>query len=148
MKKGLWFYLVILLFLAAGADTLILKTKYLPSATTQNFSASSSRHIFVGGNTGTVDVTTASNGYYRIKSGDVFAEGKYITGDYFQNVTQLPVGQWVIEEGNTISFTAVSPTPIDVTLIATAGTLILTIIMTLLLSWMLFLFGVLVASDL
>jgi hypothetical protein len=135
------------LFLAAGADTLILKTEYLPSATTQNFSASSNRHIFVGGNTGTVDVTTASNGYYRIKSGDVFTEGEYITGDYFQNVTQLPVGQWVIEEGNTISFTAVSPTLIDVTLIATTETFIVTIIMTLMLSALLFCFGLLIAND-
>lgn len=147
MKKGLWIYLVVLLLLAAGADTLILKTKYLPPATTQNFSTNSNSDIFVGGNTGTVDVTTASDGYYRIKSGDVFTEGEYITGDYFQNVTQLPVGQWVIEEGNTISFTAVSPTPIDVTLIATTVTFILTIIVTLLVSALLFCFGLMIAND-
>jgi len=147
MTKGLWIYLVILLLLATGIDTLVLKTEYLPSATTQNFSTSSSRNIFVNGNTGLIDVTTASSGYFRVRSGDAVAEGEHITGKYFQNVTQLPIGQWDIEDGDFISFTAVSQNPISVTLVANADLYLATILYTLLLSAGFFLFGMVITDS-
>jgi hypothetical protein len=148
MTKGLWIYLVILLLIAAVVDVLIIKTDYLPLSTTQNFSTTNYRDIFVDSSAGLIDVTTASEGYYRIKSGDVTVEGEYIVGDYFQNTAKLPVGQWVIEDcESTISFKVVSPTPITVVLVSTTAAIILTITISLFLSVLLFVFGWILASD-
>lgn len=147
MKKGLWIYLAVLVVIAVVSDFLILKTVYLPSATTQNFSTSDDRVIMVsGGNGEMVSVTTASDGYYRIRSGSVIIEGQYLTGDYFQREAQLPVGQWVIEDGSKISFTAVSPSPISVTLTATTDLYFATIIVTILVVMILFFYGVIIVS--
>lgn len=141
MKKGFVIYLVVLLLLVTGIDYLLLSTRYLEPAKTQNFSSGPEHSILIKSDSDTVNVITASNGYYRIKSEDVVIEGEHITGDMFQNNSTLPVGRWVQEDGENVSYTVTSATPTTVTLTSTVVNNIYVVIVTLLVTVMFYFLG-------
>ena len=132
MKKNLLVILVVLILLGIGVDYLLLKTYQSTPQTVLSFSTDSGHKILITGTTDRVDVVTASDDYYRFKSSGYVVEGMHITGDYFQNFSTIQAGQWIIESGDTVSFTVYSPVPITVTLVATVTYTILVILTTLL----------------
>jgi len=132
MKKNLLVALVVLILIGIGVDYLILKTYQSTPQTILSFSTGSGHRIFIDGTTDMVDVVTASDDYYRFKSNGYVVEGQHITGNYFQNVSTMQAGKWIIESGDTISFTVYSPVPITATLTATTAYATLVILTTLL----------------
>ena len=141
MKTGLSIYLVILILAATVIDFFILKTTSFPPSNTQEFSASTDRHIYVRGDVESMEVTTAATGYYRISSGEAVLEGEHLIGDYFQGKAQLSPGEWVIEDGETITFSVTSSVPVSVELVSTAGTYWACILITVVLAALFFFLG-------
>ena len=70
MKKGLWIYLLVLVLLATTVDYFVLKTNYIIPEENKSYSLNSNRYWSVSASMPEVDIITASNGYYRIKSDD------------------------------------------------------------------------------
>ena len=132
MKKGLLIYTIILLVAAIVIDFMILKPRSIPASTTHAITVGD-RYITVSGNTDEVNATTASEGYYRYRSGDALVEGQFISGNYFQNTSTVPVGRWIIESHREqVSFTISSTAPVSLFLVSTPDRYFATILLTVL----------------
>lgn len=148
MKKGLLIYLVVLVFIVAVIDFFILKSVSYPASTLHKVTLVS-REITISGNTDTVKVTTASNGYYRYLAVDSVIEGEYVTGSYFQNTSIIPVGKWIIESvsGDGISFTISSGVPVTLQLVSTPQLYLLTVFLSLAIVTDMFILGRFLSLD-
>lgn len=148
MKKGLWIYLFVLIVIATAINLAVLSPRVLSPATTQNFSISTLQYAMVSNDVDTINVTTASgSGYYRVRAGDSFSEGKHVTGKYFLDNNQLQAGKWIVEAGDSVSITATSPVLISITLFATAGLYQLVIFLSVALIGLFFLFGLFATGN-
>lgn len=95
-----------------------------------------------------VDIITASNGYYRIKSGDATIEGEHVTGNYFQKTARLPVGKWIVDDNELpISITFPSQPLVVIVSKPTLGAYIGYIFMTFYFGAILFIIGIAVAKN-
>lgn len=145
MSKLVTIWAIAIVVVAIVVDVLILMPTTSPSSTVQTFSTSSNWHTVVSGSPDLVEVTTASQDYYLIRSGDYISEGKHLAGSFFQDKTQLPMGEWVIEIADyDVSFTVISSTPIIVSQYAAGGAIFLTIFCTFVAGLTLFVVGLLV----
>lgn len=141
MKKGLLIYAIILLVAAVTIDFLNLQPRSIPASTVHTFSVRD-RYITVSGNTDEVNVTTASEGYYRYRSDATLVEGQFIYGNHFQNTSMVPTGRWIIESyQKPISFTISSSVPVSLLLISTLDLYYATILYTLFLVVVLWFIG-------
>lgn len=133
MKKGLLIFTIVLLLAAGAIDFLLLKPRSIPASSAHTITVAG-RIITVSGNTEEVNVATASKGYYRYRSGVTLVEGKYISGDYFQNISVVPTGRWIVESYNEhVSFTITSSVPVSLFLVSTPDRYFSIIFLTLLL---------------
>ena len=146
MSKGLTVYLVILIVLAAFVDFLVLRPVSLEPFTAQTFTMNSYRDTYVSSEASHINAISASDGYYRIHSGDTVLEGKYITGQHFQNSGTLTPGHWIIDSGGDISLTLTADTPISIFVASTPTFYIEIIILTLLAGAMLFFVGYVISE--
>ena len=142
MSKALTIWLIILIIAAVGVDVLILKPTSSCPSTMQVFTTSDLWRIVVSGNSDLVDVTTTSEDYYRVRTGGIYSEGKYINQNFFQDQTKLPVGEWDLEDADSrVSFTVVSEYPITIHRYAALGAFLITILLTIMVMLLLFTIG-------
>jgi hypothetical protein len=147
MSKGFNIYLVILLAIAVFVDYLILKPVSLAPSTTQTLTLSNLRETYVKGEVDSVKVTSASNDFYRIKSGETFLEGQFVTGTYYQETATLAPGHWVVEAGHSVPVDIKASSPVSILTVSNSGNYAVVIIMTLLATMFLVVIGVGVATT-
>ena len=147
MSKGLTIYLIILIILAAFIDFLVLKPTSLQPFTAQTFTLNSYRDTYIRSEASQINVISASDAYYRIHSGDTVLEGKYITGQHFQNSGILAPGHWIIDSGGDISLTLTADAPISIFVASTSTFYIEIIILTLIVVAMLYFIGYVISLE-
>lgn len=120
MKKSLLIFSIAVVALAVLVDILTLMPKEISSGTLHSFSTSD-QDIHVFGQVDSVNVVSASQGYYRFTSASTTVEGERITGESFANSSEVPVGIWKIEKCDTaISFTVTSVDPVSIRLVSSS----------------------------
>ena len=139
MGKGLSIWLIFLIIACVVCDFLVLKTQNY-SGTTVDFIASTGDKIQVAGSN-EINVVASGVGYIRIASGDLVIKGEPISGRNFSATGVLAGGRWDMLDGESISITATSGSPINVIFYPSGGTWALTILVTLVFGCVLFLLG-------
>lgn len=148
MKKSLVIWALIVIALAVWCDISILGTKTYTADSLLRFSTSVNYKVVVSGSN-SIFVTATGDNYFRIVSGTskVAGEPEPIASDNFKGTGNLPGGEWLILDGNSIDIEAISETPISVVINPTLLYAALIIILSVLVSAIVFILGIALTTN-